>query len=170
VTLPTIEAAASPAAAFPMRNPFKRLSNLLAGPTPPDSATSPRQQALLLTEEPSPEPVAPARAPSRALQQAAGRAVSRMAVQPTPPEPEPAVAGAAFTQGVVLTQTERVRLRIMQAQLRLSGLMLYEGPIDGMLNLETVAALRHFQTLKGLRESGQVTAATLRALGVPTGP
>jgi peptidoglycan hydrolase-like protein with peptidoglycan-binding domain len=69
--------------------------------------------------------------------------------------------------GVVLTETERVRLRIMQAQIKLSSLVLYEGPIDGVLNLDTVAGLRHFQTLKGLRESGQVTAATLRALGVP---
>jgi hypothetical protein len=175
--LPTIAAAAALDAALPMRNPFKRLSNLLTGATPADAAPSPPplQQALALPELPSDlhhAPVTPARSPSRALQQAGTRAVSRVAVQPTlpEPEPEPAAAGAAFTHGVVLTQTERVRLRIMQAQLRLSGLMLYEGPIDGMLNLETVAALRHFQTLKGLRESGQVTAATLRALGVPTGP
>jgi hypothetical protein len=173
--LPTIAAAAALDAALPMRNPFERLSNLLTGATSADAAPSPPplQQALALPELQSDlhhAPVAPARSPSRALQQAGTRAVSRVAVQPTLPEPEPAAAGAAFTHGVVLTQTERVRLRIMQAQLRLSGLMLYEGPIDGMLNLETVAALRHFQTLKGLRESGQVTAATLRALGVPTGP
>jgi murein L,D-transpeptidase YcbB/YkuD len=158
-----------------MRNPFKRLSNLLGPSAPTDSSVPPRQQALALPEPPSQAPLegpaVPARAPSRALQQAGKRAVSRVAVQPTPPEPETAAAGgSAFTHGVVLTQTERVRLRIMQAQLRLASLMLYEGPIDGMLNLETVAALRHFQTLKGLRESGQVTAATLRALGVPTGP
>jgi murein L,D-transpeptidase YcbB/YkuD len=176
--LPTIAAAAALDAALPMRNPFKRLSNLLTGATPAAAVPSPPplQQALALPELQSDlhhapvAPVAPARSPSRALQQAGTRAVSRVAVQPTLPEPEPAAASAAFTHGVVLTQTERVRLRIMQAQLRLSGLMLYEGPIDGMLNLETVAALRHFQTLKGLRESGQVTAATLRALGVPTGP
>jgi hypothetical protein len=162
------------ASRYLMRNPFKRLSNLLTGPVPSDAALPPPplQQALALPEpqpDLSTEPAAPARSASRALQQAT-RAVSRIAVQPTPAEPEVAAAGGAFTHGVVLTQTERVRLRIMQAQLRLSGLMLYEGPIDGMLNLETVTALRHFQTLKGLRESGQVTAATLRALGVPTGP
>lgn len=83
-------------------------------------------------------------------------------VLPTAP-PHPCAPGG----GVVLTQTERVRLRIMQAQIRLAGLSLYDGPIDGMLTLETATALRYFQTLKGLRESGQPTAATLRALGIP---
>lgn len=83
-----------------------------------------------------------------------------MPTLPTPPPP---------TAGVLLTQTERVRLKVMQAQIRLAGLALYEGPIDGMLTLETATALRYFQTLKGLRESGQPTAATLRALGIPTG-
>jgi peptidoglycan hydrolase-like protein with peptidoglycan-binding domain len=143
-----------------MRNPFKRLSD------PPAS-----QQTLGLPEpEPDAAPAADRPSPSRALQAGGVRAVSRVAVEPTPVESEPAPGHAGFTQGVVLTQTERVRLRIMQAQLRLSGLLLYEGPIDGMLNLDTVAALRYFQTLKGLRESGQATAATLRALGVPSGP
>jgi hypothetical protein len=75
------------------------------------------------------------------------------------------VCGAAGS--VVLTETERVRLRIMQSQIRLARLSLYEGPIDGMLTLETATSIRYFQTLKGLRESGQLTAATLRALGVP---
>jgi Putative peptidoglycan binding domain len=105
--------------------------------------------------------------PSRALRTTAS-AVTSVALQaepmpllPTPPPP------AHRDLGVVLTETERVRLRIMQAQIRLSGLMLYEGPIDGMLTVETVTGVRWFQTLKGLRESGQLTAATLRALGVP---
>jgi hypothetical protein len=69
--------------------------------------------------------------------------------------------------GVELTETEQVRLRIMQAQIKLTSLALYEGPINGMLNLDTVAGLRHFQTLKGLRDTGQLTAATMRALMGP---
>jgi Putative peptidoglycan binding domain len=69
--------------------------------------------------------------------------------------------------GLFLTATERVRLQIMQVQRRLSSLSLYEGQIDGRMNLETVAGVRQFQTLKGLRDTGTLTAGTLSALGVP---
>lgn len=119
------------------------------------------------------EPVAPRAAPhpvagsaSRALR-AAGRPSMSVAVRMhhLPAMPAPAQAP---TTGPVLTETERVRLRIMQAQIRLAGLALYEGPIDGLLSLPTTSALRYFQTLKGLPESGLLTIATLRALGVPT--
>jgi peptidoglycan hydrolase-like protein with peptidoglycan-binding domain len=54
----------------------------------------------------------------------------------------------------------------MQVQLKLTGLGLYEGPIDGMMNPELVAGVRHFQTLKGMRESGMLTTGTLTALGI----
>ncbi len=66
-----------------------------------------------------------------------------------------------------LTGTEKVRLQIMQVQLRLTSLSLYEGPIDGNLSTATVTALRHFQTLKGMRDTGTLAAGTLSALGVP---
>jgi hypothetical protein len=167
-----------------MHNPFKRLSTFLGsgasgpGEQPPatdssnaaDPGAGPiEQHALALREVAGDEPGlrAPTRLASRALH-AGMRTSTSVAVTPTPVTAVAPMTGAhAQTHGVVLTETERVRLRIMQAQLRLASLMLYEGRIDGMLNLDTVAALRHFQTLKGLRESGQVTAATLRALGVP---
>lgn len=68
---------------------------------------------------------------------------------------------------LVLTETEKVRLQVMQVQLRLASLSLYEGPIDGTLNPETVTGVRHFQTLKGMRDTGTLTAGTLSALGVP---
>jgi hypothetical protein len=66
----------------------------------------------------------------------------------------------------VLTETERVRLQVMQAQIQLSALRLYEGPIDGIMSQGTATALRYFQTLKGLRPSGTLAAGTLAALGV----
>ena len=68
---------------------------------------------------------------------------------------------------VLLTETERVRLQIMQVQIRLTRLSLYEGPIDGTLNPETVTGVRHFQTLKGMRATGTLAAGTLSAMGVP---
>jgi hypothetical protein len=137
---------------------------------------SPTQPPLPLQadadDEASSPPTAPSAPPSRkgralhATQHASTTVAvtprEHLPVLPTAP-PHPCAPGG----GVVLTQTERVRLRIMQAQIRLAGLSLYDGPIDGMLTLETATALRYFQTLKGLRESGQPTAATLRALGIP---
>jgi hypothetical protein len=66
-----------------------------------------------------------------------------------------------------LTEPEKVRLQIMQVQLRLTSLSFYDGPIDGNLNPETVTGVRYFQTLKGMRSSGTLAAGTLSALGVP---
>jgi hypothetical protein len=161
-----------------MRNPFKGLSSFVAGqggdanpvgsalPSVP-VAVEPAQRLLPLDREASQAQDAvmpPAGRTSRALH-AVVRATTSVAVA-APAAPIVPSHGPP-SRGVMLTETERVRLRIMQAQIKLSSLVLYEGPIDGVLNLETVAGLRHFQTLKGLRESGQVTAATLRALGVP---
>lgn len=68
---------------------------------------------------------------------------------------------------LVLTKSERVRLQVMQVQLRLASLSLYEGPIDGVLSPETVTGVRYFQTLKGMRNTGTLAAGTLSALGVP---
>ena len=69
--------------------------------------------------------------------------------------------------GPALTETERVRLQVMQAQIQLSSLRLYEGPIDGHMNAATAKAVRYFQTLKSLRPTGVLAAGTLAALGVP---
>ena len=54
----------------------------------------------------------------------------------------------------------------MQVQIRLQSIALYEGPIDGTMNPETVTGVRHFQTLKGLRPTGTLAVGTLHALGV----
>jgi hypothetical protein len=104
---------------------------------------------------------------SRALS-AVVRASTSVVVARHPMPPAPAFAQPSHLPGGVdLTETEQVRLRIMQAQIKLSHLGLYEGPVNGMMNLDTVAGVRHFQTLKGMRDSGQLTAATMRALMGP---
>lgn len=66
----------------------------------------------------------------------------------------------------ILTKTERVRLQVMQIQLRLASLALYDGPIDGVMSPETATGVRHFQTLKGLHDTGTLAPGTLSALGV----
>jgi hypothetical protein len=105
---------------------------------------------------------------SRALN-AVVRATTQVAlsthVEPTRP---PKVARASQRSSVVLTETEKLRLQIMQVQLRLTGLGLYDGAIDGMMNPNLVAAVRHFQILKAMRDSGLLTTGTLTALGVRT--
>ncbi len=143
-----------------MRYPFERLCDAPASQQTPER---PEPEAPL--GHAARQPIARAAGQRGARRQPQGRRADAFAV-----DAEPAAARAGWARGIVPTHTERVRLRLIQAPLRLADLLLYEGPIDGMLNVETVAALRHFQTLKGLRESGQATAATLRALGVPTGP
>lgn len=85
-------------------------------------------------------------------------------VEPTP-APRVMRSGHRSTT-VVLTETEKLRLQIMQVQLKLASLSLYDGPIDGLMNQDLVEAVRHFQTLKGMRDTGMLTAGTLTALGV----
>lgn len=82
------------------------------------------------------------------------------------PTPLPKVARASPRSSVVLTETEKLRLQIMQVQLRLTRLGLYEGTIDGTMNPDLIDAVRYFQTLKGMRDSGILTSGTLTALGV----
>ena len=86
-------------------------------------------------------------------------------VEPTAP---PKVTRAGYRSSVALTETEKLRLQVMQVQIKLSGLGLYEGTIDGMMNPGLVEGVRHFQTLKGMRDSGLLTTGTLAALGIPT--
>lgn len=104
---------------------------------------------------------------SRALN-AIVRASTSAVVVPPPPVPMARTARSRVTHrsGVMLTETERIRLQVMQVQIRLTGLDLYDGPIDGIFNPETATGVRHFQTLKGMRETGTLTAGTLSALGV----
>ncbi|HET9207705.1 MAG TPA: peptidoglycan-binding protein [Burkholderiaceae bacterium] len=103
---------------------------------------------------------------SRALN-AVVRATTQVALPShVEPTPAPKVVRTGHRSTVVLTETERLRLQIMQVQLKLTGLQLYDGAIDGTMNPDLVDGVRHFQTLKGMRDSGMLTTGTLAALGI----
>jgi peptidoglycan hydrolase-like protein with peptidoglycan-binding domain len=103
---------------------------------------------------------------SRALN-AVVRATKQVALSHVEPTAPPKVVRAGHRSSVALTETEKLRLQIMQVQIKLSALGLYEGAIDGMMNPELIESVRHFQTLKGMRDSGMLTTGTLTALGIP---
>jgi peptidoglycan hydrolase-like protein with peptidoglycan-binding domain len=54
---------------------------------------------------------------------------------------------------------------VENVQGRLRQLGFYNGPVDGRWGPETQAALRHFQSVRGLDVTGQPTQATMAALG-----
>ena len=45
---------------------------------------------------------------------------------------------------------------------------LYSGPVDGVAGKDTVAAIRRYQILHGLRATGRLEPETLRAMLLPT--
>lgn len=110
-------------------------------------------------------PVRKAR-PSRALNLPRQAAHVTITPHPMPAQARTTHAHSPHARSVVLTETERLRLQLMQVQIRLSSLDLYDGPIDGIMSPDTVTGVRYFQTLKGMRDSGQLTAGTLSALGI----
>jgi hypothetical protein len=109
----------------------------------------------------------PARKPatSRALN-AVVRSTRQVALTHVEPSAQPKVARTGHRSTVPLTETEKLRLQIMQVQIKLSGLVLYDGTIDGVMNPGLVDGVRHFQTLKSMRDSGLLTTGTLAALGI----
>lgn len=66
-----------------------------------------------------------------------------------------------------MTLAEKLRLQIIRVQIRLNSLGLYDGEINGILDAQTRTALKYFQRVKSLPESGQMTTPTLNALGIP---
>jgi His-Xaa-Ser repeat protein HxsA len=77
--------------------------------------------------------------------------------RPSSPAPPP----------VGLSPVEKLRLQVLRVQIKLKSLGLYDAAIDGSLNEETREALRLFQQVKGLEETGMMSTPTLNALGVP---
>ena len=112
--------------------------------------------------------VVPARKarPSRALNLPRQAAHVTITPHPMPAQARTTHAHGPHARAVALTETERLRLQLMQVQIRLSSLDLYDGPIDGIMSPDTVTGVRYFQTLKGMRDSGLLTAGTLSALGI----
>lgn len=53
-------------------------------------------------------------------------------------------------------------LKLVQERLKAEGM--YAGPVDGELNAQTEAALRHYQEKQGIPSSGAVDEATLQKL------
>jgi peptidoglycan hydrolase-like protein with peptidoglycan-binding domain len=60
--------------------------------------------------------------------------------------------------------------QIQQVQERLKAEGVDPGPVDGVMNPQTEAALRQFQQKKGLPTSGAVDEATLRELQITIAP
>jgi len=54
----------------------------------------------------------------------------------------------------------------MRVQIRLARLGLYEGKFSGEFTPETQTALKRFQAVKAIPQSGLMTTPTLDALGV----
>ena len=104
---------------------------------------------------------------SRAVSLLRSTSVTAVTSRAVPTLPSVATRHAVHATGPLLTETERIRLQVMQAQLQLSILRLYDGPIDGIMSPASAKAVRYFQTLKGIRPTGTLAAGTLAALGVP---
>lgn len=145
------------------------MDGLPATPRPDTtSATGARHEVVPRMNLATVEHAAPARKPrpSRALELPRAAAHVTITPHPMPVQARTTHAHGPHARAVVLTETERLRLQLMQVQIRLSSLELYDGPIDGIMSPDTVTGVRYFQTLKGLRDSGLLTAGTLGALGV----
>jgi Putative peptidoglycan binding domain len=104
---------------------------------------------------------------SRAVSLLRSASATAVTSRTVPTLPSVVTRQPAHLAGTHLTETERIRLQVMQAQIQLSVLRLYEGPIDGNMSPATAQGVRYFQTLKGLRATGTLAAGTLAALGVP---
>ena len=142
--------------------------------TPPssgDARTAPLSAApalpLVAYVAPREELVPPRSRRPRSVGLLRGVAISTVTSRVVPTLPSTPAQPLSHPAGPLLTQTERVRLQVMQAQIQLSLLRLYKGPIDGHMSADTATAVRHFQTLKGLRPTGTLATGTLVALGVP---
>jgi Putative peptidoglycan binding domain len=167
-----------------MSNLFRSLSSLVgssadvapatpvqATPVEPNGADEARSASLDLPlvayapqqDTPTPRP----RSRSRSVTLLRNSVSTAVTTRTMPTLPSVATRHGAPPAGPLLTETERLRLQVMQAQLQLHALRLYDGPIDGNMSPATATALRYFQTLKGLRASGVLAAGTLAALGVP---
>ncbi|HEY6510390.1 MAG TPA: peptidoglycan-binding domain-containing protein [Burkholderiaceae bacterium] len=150
------------------QRPAQRHAEAGAQDVAPSDAAKAIPLGTLVPLTPQPAVHKPGRKPasSRALN-AVVRANTQVAlpsyIEPTPP---PKVTRAGHRSGVVLTETEKLRLQIMQVQIKLTGLGLYDGAIDGMMSPNLANGVRHFQTLKGMRDSGLLTTGVFTALGI----
>jgi len=73
---------------------------------------------------------------------------------------------ASYATAPALSNAEKLRLQVIRVQIRLNSLHLYDEQVDGVFNDETKHALKLFQTVKGLPETGLMSTPTLNALGI----
>lgn len=127
------------------------LASLLAGCTP--DAPTPRADAgrtsVVTPSSPATDPT-----PSATPTVSADPSVT---AAPAPSPSTPAVVPALMTQG-----TESAQVRELQA--RLAQLKFFKGSPTGSYGTATTAAVKAFQTAKGLPATGSVDAATWEAL------
>ena len=69
--------------------------------------------------------------------------------------------------GIVLGLTVHGEDLLQTAQRELRARKFYFGEIDARASVETTAAIRRFQTSKGIDSTGQLDSETIRALGLP---
>jgi hypothetical protein len=131
------------------------------------SASAARDLPLVPYAAPHEETPAPRPRRSRAVSLLRSAAASAVTSRAVPTLHTIDTRHPAHPAGPLLTETERIRLQVMQAQIQLTVLRLYEGPIDGHMSPATATAVRYFQTLKGFRATGTLAAGTLAALSVP---
>ena len=62
---------------------------------------------------------------------------------------------------------EKRRLQIMRVQIALTSLGVYTGAVNGVLDDDTKQAVKRFQLVKGMPDTGLMTTETLNGLGVP---
>ena len=81
-------------------------------------------------------------------------------------------AGAAGTPGEQRPEQKELlskdNIQLLQERLKAEGV--YAGPVDGVLNPQTEAALRQYQEKQGLPVSGAADEATLRRLQIRITP
>lgn len=78
-----------------------------------------------------------------------------------------AVPNAPSAPVAVLSHAEKLKLQIMRVQIALTTLGLYQSGVNGTLTPETQEALRLFQGVKNIPQTGLMTTPTMNALGVP---
>ena len=85
-----------------------------------------------------------------------------------------AEAGTAGTTGEQRPEQKQLltkeNIQVLQERLKAEGV--YTGPVDGVLNAQTEAALRQYQQKQGLPVSGAADEATLKQLdiSIPASP
>jgi His-Xaa-Ser repeat protein HxsA len=98
-----------------------------------------------------------------------GRA-KNVAVVPKLSAGSPAATGKGTLGNEVdppMSRSEKLHLQVFRVQIKLNTLGLFNSQITGKLDDETKNALRMFQSVKGLSETGLMSTETLNALAIP---